>query len=166
MPQALRPNGGNPSFQESMMKTIFFAGALALALTFPAAAEPWVDWAPQKGVTSVTAVHVDPNHIDDYLTGLKKIWLPGEEYAKKTGQITDYEILVNVNAAGTGPNVLLVEHLPSFAVLDPNKKRDLEAQKAVEALAPKTQQDAQVAGFDKYRSFVGSDLWQAIEFTK
>lgn len=148
------------------MKAIWFAGAVALALAGPAAAEPWVDWAPQKGVISVTAVHVDPNHIDDYLTGLKKIWLPGEEYAKKAGQIVGYEILVNVNASGPGPNVLLVEHLPSFAVLDPNKKRDLDAQKAIEAVAPKTQQDAAVAGFEKYRSFVGADLWQPVEFTK
>jgi hypothetical protein len=148
------------------MKAIWFAAVVALALAGPAAAEPWVDWAPQKGVISVTAVHVDPNHIDDYLTGLKKIWLPGEEYAKKNGQIVSYEILVNVNAAGTAPNVLLVEHLPNFAVLDPNKKRDLDAQKAVEAVAPKTQQDTAVAGFDKYRTFIQSDLWQPVEFTK
>jgi hypothetical protein len=148
------------------MKAILCTAALALALAFPAAAEPWVDWTPQKGLISVTAVHVDPNHIDDYLTGLKKIWLPGEEYAKKTGQITGYEILVNVNAAGPGPNVLLVEHLPSFAVLDPDKKRDLDAKKAMDAVAPKDAQDAAVAGFDKYRSFVGNDMWQAVQFTK
>ena len=148
------------------MKAILIAGALALAMALPAAADPWVDWAPQKGVISVTAIHVDPNHIDDYLTGLKKIWLPGEDYAKKTGQIVGYEILVNVNASGLGPNVLLVEHLPNFAVLDPNKKRDLDAQKAVEAVAPKTQQETAVAGFDKYRTFGGSDLWQPVEFTK
>jgi hypothetical protein len=147
------------------MKAIVFAGACALAVT-PATADPWVDWAPKTGVISVTAIHVDPNHIDDYLTGLKKIWAPGEDYAKKTGQISGYEILVNVNAAGTGPNVLLVEHLPSFAVLDPNKKRDLDALKAMEAVAPKATQETAVAGFDKYRTFVGSELWQPVEFTK
>ena len=81
------------------------------------------------------------------------------------GEVID-RILVNVNASGQGPNVLLVEHLPSFAVLDPNKKRDLDAQKAVEAVAPKTQQEAAVAGFDKYRTFVGAELWEPVEFTK
>ena len=147
------------------MKAFVLAGALALAVG-PACADPWVDWTPKTGVISVTAVHVDANHIDDYLVGLKKIWAPGEEYAKKTGQITGYEILVNVNAAGTGANVLLVEHLPNFAVLDPNKKRDMDALKAMEAIAPKATQETAVAGFDKYRSFVGSELWQAVEFTK
>jgi hypothetical protein len=146
------------------MKALLMAGALALAP--PAAAEPWVDWAPKTGAVAVTAIHVDPNHIDDYLTGLKKVWVPGEEYAKKQGTIVGYEILVNVNAAGQGPNVLLVEHLPNFAVLDPNKKRDLDTQKAMEALMPKTQQDGMVAGFDKYRTFLASELWQPVEFLK
>lgn len=148
------------------MKAILAACTFALAVALPAAADPWVDWQPKTGVISVTAVHVDPNHIDDYLTGLKKIWLPGEEYAKKQGQIVGYDILVNVNASGTGPNVLLVEHLPNFAVLDPNKKRDMDAIKAMDAAAPKATQESMVAGFEKYRTFVGSDLWQAVEFTK
>jgi hypothetical protein len=148
------------------MKAMVLAGAVALVLAGSAAADPWVDWAPKAGAISVTALHVDPNHIDDYLTGLKKIWMPGEEYAKKTGQIVGYDILVNVNAAGQAPNVLLVEHLPNFAVLDPNKKRDLDAIKAMQALAPKATQDAMVAGFDKYRTFVASELWQPVEFTK
>lgn len=149
-----------------MLKAVVFAGAAALALLLPAAAEPWVDWAPQKGFYSVTAVKVDPNHIDDYLTGLRKGWLPGEELAKKNGMIDHYEILVNVNAAGGGANVLLVEHMPSFALLDPNKKRDQDMQKAMEAQMPKAQSDAMVSGFDKYRTFVGNDMWQTIDLTK
>jgi len=149
-----------------MMKSVLFAGACALVVALPACAEPWVDWSPQKGVYSVTAVHVDPNHIDDYLTGLKKTWLPGEEYAKKNGMIDSYEIMVNVNAAGTGANVLLIEHLPSFAALDPNKKRDQDMEKAMLAQMPKNQQDTMVAGFEKYRSFVGNELWQPVEFNK
>jgi hypothetical protein len=148
------------------MKTMLFAGACALALAYPAMAEPWVDWAPTKGFYSVTAVKVDPNHIDDYLTGLKKTWMPAEELAKKNGIIDQYEILVNVNAANGGANVLLIEHLTSFAMLDPNKKRDQEMQKAIEAQLPKTQADTMVAGFDKYRTFVGNEMWQTIEFTK
>jgi len=147
------------------MKTVLFAGVCAFALITAASAEPWIDWSPQKGVWSVTSVKVDPNHVDDYLTGLKKVWVPGEEYAKKQGMIDQYEVMVNVNAAA-GANVLLIEHLTSFAMLDPNKKRDMEMQKAMEAQMPKTQQEGMVAGFDKYRSFVGSDLWQSVEFSK
>ena len=148
------------------MKSVLFAGACALALAMPAMAEEWVDYAPQKGVWNVTAVKVDPNHIDDYLTGLKKVWVPGEEWAKKQGMIDAYEVMVNVNAAGGGANVLLIEHLTSFAMMDPNKKRDQDMEKAMLAMMPKDQQSSMVTGFDKYRTFVGQELWQAVDFTK
>ena len=148
------------------MKGLLFASACAFAVVTAASAEPWVDWSPAKGVWSVTAVKVDANHIDDYLTGLKKVWVPGEEYAKKQGIIDQYQVMVNVNAAGAQANVLLIEHLPSFAMLDPNKKRDQDMQKAMYAAMPKDQQDAMVGGFDKYRTFVGSDMWQTVDFAK
>jgi hypothetical protein len=148
------------------MKAVLFAGACALAVVTAASAEPWVDWSPMKGVYNVTAVKVDPNHIDDYLVGIKKVWVPGEEYAKKQGLIDNYEVLVNVNSAGAAANVLLIEHLTSFAAMDPNKKRDQEMMKAMYAQMPKDQQNSMVSGFDKYRTFVGQEMWQAVEFPK
>ncbi len=148
------------------MKSILFAGAIALALTVPAVAKPWVDWSPKKGVWQVTAVKVDPNHIDDYLTGLKKVWVPGEEYAKQHGLIDMYDVMVKVNAADGQANVLLVEHLTSFGMLDPNKKRDQDMEAAMTALMSEDQQKGMVEGFDKYRTFVGDDMWQSVEFAK
>ena len=148
------------------MKSILFAGACALAFVSSASAEMWTDWSPAKGVWNVTSVKVDPNHIDDYLVGLKKVWVPGEEYAKKQGMIDQYMVMVNVNAAGGASNVLLIDHSTSFATMDPNKKRDQEAQKAMQAMMPKDQSDAMVSGFDKYRTFVGQDMWQTVEFAK
>jgi hypothetical protein len=148
------------------MKSMLVAGALALAFTLPAAAKPWVDWSPKKGVWSVTAVKVDPNHIDDYLTGLKKVWVPGEEYAKQHGFIDMYDVMVKVNAADGHANVLLIEHIPSFAMMDPNKQRDQDMEKAMDAMMSEDMQKGMVEGFDKYRSFVGDDLWQSVEFSK
>jgi hypothetical protein len=45
---------------------------------------------------------------------------------------------------------------PSLPLSEPNKKRDQDMQKAIEAQLPKTQQDTMVAGFEKYRTFVGN----------
>ncbi|MEA3068237.1 MAG: hypothetical protein QOK41_1644, partial [Sphingomonadales bacterium] len=56
------------------MKKIVLGAASALALAWvstPCAAEPYVDYTPQKGYWTITAVDVDPNHVDDYLTGLR-----------------------------------------------------------------------------------------------
>lgn len=148
------------------MKKVFFAGVALAVMATAASADQWVDYTPQKGLYVVTGVKVEPNKVDDYLKGLKKVWTPGEEIAKKQGLIDAYEVMINVNGAGPGPNVLLIEHLPSFAVLDPNKKRDLDLQKAVEAATSKSETEAAVANFDKFRVFTSQEMWQQVEFTK
>ena len=149
------------------MKHFAVAGACALFLAAGAAsADPYVDYTPQKGVWDVTAIKVDPNHIDDYLKGLKAVWVPGEEIAKKHGVIDQYFVMVKANATGGDANVLLGQHYVSFAMMDPDKKRDVAMQKEGEAIVSKDAQASTVSGFDKYRSFVGEDLWVPMEFTK
>lgn len=150
------------------MKSVLFAGACALALacTVPASAKQWVDYSPQKGYWEVTTVKVDPNKIDDYLTGLKQTWVPGAELAKKNGLIDDYEVMVKLNASDGNGNVMLCQHYTSFASLDPDKKRDQALDKEMEAAVPKTKSDAAVAGFDKIRTFVGDDIYVPITYGK
>jgi hypothetical protein len=150
------------------MKILLAAGACALAFacTTPAFAKQWVDYTPQKGYWQVTTVAVEPNKIDDYLTGLKATWVPGEEIAKKQGLIDDYEVMVKLDAMDGKGNVMMAVHHTSFASLDPNKARDQSMEKAMEAVVPKDKSDAAVAGYDKYRHFVGEDIWMPVTFTK
>ena len=149
------------------MKHFTVAGACALFLAVGAAsAEPWVDYSPEKGVWEVTAVKVEPSKIDDYLKGLKAVWVPGEELAKKHGVIDQYFVMVKANPADGGGNVLLGEHYVSFAMMDPDKKRDQMIEKEADAMVGKDQQATAVAGFDKYRTFVGDDMWVTMSFTK
>lgn len=150
------------------MKSFLFAGVCALALVsaVPASAKMWTDYAPQKGYWEITYVKVDPNKIDDYLTGLKSVWVPGEELAKKKGLIDDYQVMVSATPLSGGANVILCEHHMSFASMDPDKARDQAMEKEMEASIPKTKSDAAVAGFDKYRSFVGDDIYVPVDFTK
>jgi hypothetical protein len=149
-----------------IMKFHLVAAFCALALAGSASAEPWVDYTPQKGVWHITTIKVDPNKVDDYLKGLKANWAPGEELAKKKGLIDSYFVDVKLNSADGAGNVILGEHYVSFAVLDPDKKRDMALQKEAEALVSKQKSEAVVAEFDKYRSFVGEDYFVEIEFTK
>jgi hypothetical protein len=74
--------------------------------------------------------------------------------------------MVKANATGGDANVLLGQHYTSFAQMDPDKKRDVAMQKEGEAIMSKDAQAATVSGFDKYRSFVGEDLWVPMEFAK
>jgi hypothetical protein len=147
-------------------KTILALGVAAgLAMAGAVYAEPYTDWTPQKGAWHVTTIKVDPNHIDDYLTGLKKEWGPGEELAKKHGIIDQYIILVKLNS-GAGANVQLIEHYPSLAMLEPDKARDQALQKEGEAIVSKDTSVKAVEGFDKYRTFISDEFWTTVEFTK
>ncbi len=148
----------------------FFVGAACavgtLALASASWAEPYKDWTPRKGAWQITEVRVDPNHIDDYLTGLRTSWLPGQEIAKKHGLIDDYTVLVRMDASGTGANVLLGTHVPSLALLEPDKARDQAIEQEGYAAVSKEKGQAMVAGFEKYRAFVGDGFYQTIDLGK
>jgi hypothetical protein len=136
-----------------------------LGLAGTAAAEPWTDWTPTKGATEVVTLKVDPNHIDDYLTGIKKTWVAEQERAKAHGIIDWYSVVVKLNASA-GPNVRLITHYPSLGNLDPDKARD----QAMLAEGRKQMSDAEgqkmIEGYDKYRTFVSDDIYTGVEFPK
>jgi hypothetical protein len=145
---------------------VAIAAAASLGLARVAAAEPYQDYTPEKGAWQVTEVHVDPSHIDDYLTGLRTSWAPGEEIAKKHGLIDAYQVMVRVDPAGTGANVLLAQHFTSLAGLEPDKARDQAIEAESYAALPKAKGQEMVAGFEKYRSFVGDGFFQVMTFAK
>jgi hypothetical protein len=150
------------------MKILFLSAATAAVaiLASAAVAEPYVDWTPQKGVWHVTIVKVDPNHIDDYLVGLKKTWAPGEEISKKHGLIDAYSVQVKMNSSDGGGNVLLLEHIPNMGLLEPDQARDQAMEKEAYAVLSKDKTDAQVRDFDKYRTFIADEYWNDVTFTK
>ena len=146
------------------MRSFLFgvASALALVCMLPAAAKPWVDYIPQKGFWQYTYVKVDVNHIDDYLTQMKSIWVPGREIDKKHGLIDDYKVMTNVLGAAGDANVMLCVHYVSFAGLDPDRLRDMAIdEENAAALA-----HAASADFNKYRTIVGSSIYVPVDFTK
>jgi len=136
-----------------------------LGVAGAAAAEPWTDYTPQKGATEVITLKVDPNHIDDYLTGIRTTWVAEQQRAKAHGIIDAYYVAVRLNAEG-GPNVRLITHYPTLANLDPDKARD----QAMIAEGRKQMSDADgrkmIEGYDKYRTFVSDDIYTEVDFAK
>jgi hypothetical protein len=129
-------------------------------------AEQYKEYTPMKGAWQFTQVHVDPNHIDDYLVGLKTSWATGQEIDKKHGLIDNYAVMVRVDAASGGANVILARHLTSLGVLEPDKARDQAIEAENYAVVPKTKQEGLVGGFEKYRNFIGEGYYQVMEFSK
>jgi len=151
------------------MKTIILAALGAASIAFASAsatAKQYVDYTPQKGYWDVNAVEVDPNHVDDYLTGLSKSLIPTYETLKKRGLIDDYKFMVRSGYVKGSPNVLLMTHSKSYGVLDADQARDQAIDKEIEAMFTKEQNDAAIAGYEKYRTFIDNAQWTDIVMKK
>ena len=141
-------------------------GALALCAAATARAEVYVDYTPEAGFWDINAVDVDPNHIDDYLVGLKRSQVPFFEILKKRGMIDAYKFVVRNGYAKNSPSVLIMVHYTSYAALAPDKARDMAIQKETLAGFSKEKGDAAVAGYEKYRTFVDNGQWTEMTMTK
>ena len=129
-------------------------------------AEPYVDYTPQKGYWDINAIEVDPNHVDDYLTGLRQSQVSGFEVLKRRGLIDDYKFMVRNGYVKGAPNVLIMTHTPSSALQDPDQARDQAVQKEIFSVFSKEKGDAAVRGYEKYRTFVDTGDWGTVVMTK
>lgn len=149
------------------MSNLSALGAAAIALaTTSASAEPYVDYTPQKGYLDINAVEVDPNHVDDYLTGLRRSLIPTFEILKRRGLIDDYKFMSRNGYVKGSPNVLIMTHSRTAAVLDADKERDQAIDKEIEAIFSEEKSKAAIAGYEKYRTFIDNAQWTDIVMNK
>ena len=151
------------------MKKIVLGAASAIALAWvstPGAAEPYVDYTPQKGYWSINAIEVDPNHVDDYLSGLRSSQVSAFEVFKRRGLIDDYKFMVRNGYVKGSPNVLIMTHVPSTALDDPDQARDQAVQKEIYSIFSKQKGDEAVRGYEKYRTFLDNGTWQTMTMNK
>ena len=138
--------------------------AFGLAFAGAASAEPYVDYTPQKGAWEIQTYKIDPNHIDDYLTGLKKEYVPVLEILKRHGIIDQYIVMQKLNGQGGGENIMVIQHYPNLSVLDPDKTRDQQIEKEIYAVVSKQDADKAEVEFNKYRQFAADDYWTVVDF--
>jgi type IV pilus biogenesis protein CpaD/CtpE len=151
------------------MRTILLGAACALVLgcaSTTAQAEAYVDYTPQKGHWTINAIEVDPNHVDDYLTGLRTSQVTAFEVLKRRGLIDDYKFLVRKGYMKGAPSVLIMTHVPSDALDDADQARDQAVEKEIYAAFSKDRGDAAVKGYEKYRTFIDNSDWQAMDMRK
>ena len=103
----------------------FYFVVLMFCLPFSVQAqlEPWVDYEASDAVWSVTTVKVDSNMRDNYLEGLAKTWVPGNEISIKLGQMEEYAIYISDLPASGDFNLMLVVKFANTSDLAPNKAR-------------------------------------------
>jgi hypothetical protein len=148
------------------MVSRFKLGLAALLITATgsvALAEQYVDYTPQKGVWEINAIEVDPNHIDDYLTGLRTSDVPGFDVMKAHGIMDDYRFMVRYGYTKGSPDVLIFTHFTSLAAMAPDQTRDQMIEKEIYAKFSKEKGQAAVAGYEKYRQFVDDSYWTEVK---
>jgi len=151
------------------MKNIILGAVGTLAVgcvSTPCVAERYVDYVPQKGYWTINAVEVDPNHVDDYLTGLRSSQVSAFEVLKRRGLIDDYKFMVRTGYVKGSPNVLIMTHRPSTSLDDPDQARDQAVQKEVYSAFSKQKGDEAVRGYEKYRTFIDNGNWQTMTMNK
>jgi hypothetical protein len=131
----------------------------AFVVSTQAVSEPYVDYTPQKGYWQINAIEVDPNHVDDYLTGLRHSQVSGFEVLKRRGLIDDYKFMVRRGYVKGSPNVLIMIHAPTSATLDADKARDQAVRQEMYSVFSKEQGKTAVAGYEKYRTFIDDGQW-------
>ena len=145
--------------------TVLGAASIAFA-SMPSAAKQYVDYTPQKGYWDINAVEVDPNHIDDYMTGLSKSLIPTFETLKRRGLIDEYKFMSRVGYVKGSPNVLILTHSKSLGIIDPDRERDMAVEAEITAAFSEAQSDAAVAGYEKYRTFIDNGQWIDVKMGK
>ncbi|ODU19882.1 MAG: hypothetical protein ABS87_12940 [Sphingomonas sp. SCN 67-18] len=151
-----------------MSRFLTFTGVAAVICLAGSAAiaKEYQDYTPQKGVWSINAIEVDPNHVDEYLTGLRTSQVPAFEVMKKHGIIDAYRFVVRNGYSKGSPNVLIQVHFTSMAVLEPDQARDQMIEKEMLATFSEEQGKAAVAGYEKYRQFIDDGLWTEVTMAK
>ena len=62
--------------------------------------------------------------------------------------------------------MLIETHLPSIALLAPDKARDEALDKEMMATLPEEQGKAAIANYEKYRQFLDDSFWSEVRFAK
>ena len=141
-------------------KAAVMAASMALAWSMPGAAQdnPMV---PGEYV-EVSSISIDDGHGLEYANFLASQWRARQEYAKKQGWISSYEVLGNVFNRHGEPDLLLVVRYKSL----PDSAEQLRRDAAMRTFNQQT--DAQMAAASgdraKYRRQMGTQLWQEVKF--
>jgi hypothetical protein len=114
------------------MKPYLLAGALALALTTTAAAQPRPAASAglpytQGPVWTYTHVDVKPGQFDAYISYLSGNWRRAQEAAKRSGDLLDYKVLVVDSPRAGEPDLVLAYQWKNMAVFD-RSPDDIQAQ--------------------------------------
>ena len=139
--------------------------ALFLALTTSGEGlKPFKDYVMSKEIYNVTLVKVKPNHIDDYLAGIKQTFAGGCNVGKKLGEVLDCTILVSTTPGNPDYNVLLMTRAASAALSDPDEARFNKVEAETRKQLAEDKERQLIEGYEELRTLVGDQDFRRVDF--
>ena len=108
------------------MKKLLTAALLAIALPFsvPASAQSQDSVYTPGAYWNVQGIHVEDGQFEAYMDYLADAYDRSQQFARRQGWISGYDILLNVNARDGEPDIYLVVQMPRLATAQEEVERD------------------------------------------
>ena len=137
------------------MKKLFTAALLALALPLAVPASAQDSVYTYGGYWNVQGIHIEDGQFENYMDYIADRYDRSQQFARRQGWISGYEILVNVNARENEPDMYLITRMPRLAT----PQEDVERERRLnEHLAQTTRQATEQSGQRVTMRHLGSNL--------
>ena len=137
------------------MKKLVTAALLALALPLSVPASAQESAYTYGGYWNVQGIHIEDGQFENYMDYIADRYDRSQQFARRQGWISGYEILVNVNARENEPDMYLITRMPRLAT----PQEDVERERRLnEHLAQTTRQATEQSGQRVTMRHLGSNL--------
>jgi hypothetical protein len=118
--------GGRAKWGDLAMNKLLTSGLLAfsLALAAPAAGQSQDSVYTYGGYWNVQGIHIEDGQFENYLDYIADAYDRQQQYARRQGRISGYDILVNVNARENEPDLYLITRMLRLATPQEDAERD------------------------------------------
>ncbi len=106
-----------------MMK-LLTAGLVAASIAFSTTASAQDSAYTPGTYWDVQAVHVENGQFENYLDFMADTYRRGQDFARSSGWISGFDILVNVNAREGEPDLYIITRLPRLATPEESVERE------------------------------------------
>ena len=127
--------------------------AIAIPLSVPASAQESV-YTP-GGYWNVQGIHIEDGQFENYMDYIADRYDRSQQFARRQGWISGYDILVNVNAREDEPDLYLIVRMPRLATPQEEVERE---RRLNEHMAETTRQATEGSGQRVTMRRLGSNL--------
>ena len=121
-----------------MMK-LLTAGLLAASIALSTAASAQESAYTPGGYWNVQAIHIEDGQFENYIDYVAGTYRRSQDFARSSGWISGYDVLVNVNARQGEPDLYLITRMPRLST----PQEDVERERRINEHMSQTTREAE-----------------------